>query len=496
MLKLKEVAKETGFRNEVKEEIIKFLFVTHKTDQKVREYLLDKADPDKTSQDFLKLARTVESLVKTENMSREVLAGAGKVPVGAVAKQRRFQSKSKSKERSNTPYGGGGPPLDNVRNVEKGIHLESVLHIRKNAINARAWVTMQECAEPRTLVGGYQHRVSRREHHEVERSHYPCGHSHCSAPESDYELHEDSIQIVYKDAIDSQTHLRFDEVNSQALGDLSLSNKAGRSINQRFKLDSGACANLIPIGVYSKLFDKDDRDLKSTIDHKVKLLAANNKVIKQLGTVNLRVKVDGTNKVRRFYVVPNTCRPILGLPDLKRMDLVQFKVPTTSYWSDQISSIDSSTPKSIPKDSTTICQGITKEQILSKYTKVFTGLGRLKVEPVKIHLKPGVTPQQKPCRRVPIAIRGKFKDELDSMEGQGTIKKLDKNTVTPWLNSFVNVGKEDNGLRVCLDPTGLNPHIIRLVCNSYTLDEISYMLKDAKVMTGRCQQGILSNTIG
>ena len=38
-------------------------------------------------------------------------------------------------------------------------------------------------------------------------------------------------------------------------------------------------------------------------------------------------------------------------------------------------------------------------------------------------------------------------------------------------------------LRVCLDPTGLNPHIIRPVCNSYTLDEISYMLKDAKVMT-------------
>ena len=186
---------------------------------------------------------------------------------------------------------------------------------------------------------------------------------------------------------------------------------------------------------------------------------------------------------KKFYVVPNTCRPILGLPDLKRMDLVQFKVPTTSYWSDQVSSINSTIPNNTPKDSTTICQGITKEQVLSKYTKVFTGLGRLKVTPVKIHLKPGVKPQQKPCRRVPIAIRGKFKDVLDSMEGQGTTTKLDKNTVTPWLNSFVNVGKDDSSLRVCLDPTGLNPYIIRPVCNSYTLDEISYMLKDAKVMT-------------
>ena len=252
-------------------------------------------------------------------------------------------------------------------------------------------------------------------------------------------------------------------------------------------MDSGACANLIPISVYSRLFDKSDRDLKTTIDHRVKLIAANNKQIKQLGTVNLRVKAEDREKVCKFYIVPDSCRPILGLPDLKRMDLVQFKVPTTSQWTDYVSSIEPSTPNTNPtqpKEPRSIQKGITKDQVLAKYKKVFTGLGRLKVTPVKIHLKPGVEPQQKPCRRVPIAIRGQFKDELDSMEGQGTITKLDKNTVTPWLNSFVNVGKKDQkSLRVCLDPTGLNPYIIRPVCNSYTLDEISYMLKDAKVMS-------------
>ena len=169
------------------------------------------------------------------------------------------------------------------------------------------------------------------------------------------------------------------------------------------------------------------------------------------------------------------------------MDLVQFKLPTTSQWTDYVPSIEPSTPNIQPiqpKEPTSVQKGITKDQVLAKYKKVFTGLGRLKVTPVKIHLKPGVEPQQKPCRRVPISIRGQFKDELYSMEGQGTITKLDKNTVTPWLNSFVNVGKKDQkSLRVCLDPTGLNPYIIRPVCNSYTLDEISYMLKDAKVMS-------------
>ena len=96
-----------------------------------------------------------------------------------------------------------------------------------------------------------------------------------------------------------------------------------------------------------------------------------------------------------------------------------------------------------------IQQGISKEEILTKYKKVFTGLGRLKVEPDKIHLRPGAKPVHKPCRRVLVAIRAQFKDELDSMEKQKTITKLDKNQVTEWLNSFVNVSKEDGHLRVC-----------------------------------------------
>ena len=57
MQKLKEIAQETGFRPAVRDELIKFLFVTHNTDQKVREYLLDKADPEKNMSGFLKVSQ-------------------------------------------------------------------------------------------------------------------------------------------------------------------------------------------------------------------------------------------------------------------------------------------------------------------------------------------------------------------------------------------------------------------------------------------------------
>ena len=63
------------------------------------------------------------------------------------------------------------------------------------------------------------------------------------------------------------------------------------------------------------------------------------------------------------------------------------------------------------------------------------------------------------------------------------LRKLKPNEVPEWLNSFVCPVKDDGGLRVCLDPTGLNPYIVRPVFNSHTLDEISYKLKDAKVLT-------------
>ena len=66
----------------------------------------------------------------------------------------------------------------------------------------------------------------------------------------------------------------FDEIsNTQVLGDVNIANRAGRQL----KLDSAACANLLPIGIYFHLFSKKDRDLKASIDNRVSLIAANNK---------------------------------------------------------------------------------------------------------------------------------------------------------------------------------------------------------------------------
>ena len=67
------------------------------------------------------------------------------------------------------------------------------------------------------------------------------------------------------------------------------------------------------------------------------------------------------------------------------------------------------------------------------------------------------------------------------MVSQGILSKLDDANINvpEWLNSFVVVKKPKGKLRICLDPTDLNPYIVRPVCNARTLDEIIALLKDA-----------------
>ena len=481
MARIKELVKEGAFTQQ--EEIIKFLFVIHNTNDKVREYLIDKADPTKTCSDFLNLARSVKSMVQTETMSKQLLQNVGKLSVSSVgqAKGQRQRSFSKSKQGDRNRSSSGchsqsqnqstcgkcgkrHPPCkcpaygQNCRRCGAKGHYAKCCK-SKNPRNPRIQ-GIQETQRDTSLVK----TLGRSHQKDLMTSNLKKMLSRlCLAK---------TVSITNKHG--QSSNIMFDEVEqTKALGDLLLSNKAGLRYTVRFKLDSGAGANLLPIGMYKKLFP--DRKLNGTADKHIQLIAANKTCIKQLGTVRLRVHVGNKDKVCLFYVVPDKCRPIFGLPDLTSMRLLTFDIPLEHQWGPNtdnelgmISSIDSS---------------LTQQMVLNQYHDVFTGLGRLKVEPVKIHLREDAVPVRRPCRRVPVAIRKQFEDELASSVEKDVLTKLDKNEVTEWLNSFVNVNKTDGKLRVCLDPTGLNPYIIRPVCNSYTLDEISYMLKDAEVFT-------------
>ena len=74
------------------------------------------------------------------------------------------------------------------------------------------------------------------------------------------------------------------------------------------------------------------------------------------------------------------------------MQLVRFSMPIVSQWTEGETSIDEAS-RPVP-----ISSGLPKDEILERFKEVFTGLGRLKVEPVKIHL----TKDAKPVRKMAV----------------------------------------------------------------------------------------------
>ena len=240
-----------------------------------------------------------------------------------------------------------------------------------------------------------------------------------------------------------------------------------------------------------------DKMLRS-IDHRVQLLSYNKKEIHQYGVCYLHVKSKNHVKLCKFYVVDSRFNPILGVNNACHLGLLKFTelvfenlTDTTPIKSSELNidavwktSKDLSPDKSLSCDKVSnvsdIPETLTREWIINheKYKHLFQGIGHFKCNPISIEMQEGSTPIRKPVRKVPLALREKFKQEIDSIFKGGILREVTPKMPTPeWLNSFIIVKKPNGNLRVCLDPTDLNKHIIRPVCNMRTLEEIIDMLK-------------------
>ena len=193
--------------------------------------------------------------------------------------------------------------------------------------------------------------------------------------------------------------------------------------------------------------------------------------------------------------VPDRLKPITGVSDALALGLTLSHYPIFNDWQsdcDLTNSVDSihsnvNSAKHTDRVNSTLWEftmgTLTKQAIINhpKYAHLFSGIGHFKCKPVHITMKQNRTPVQKPPRHVPLAMKERFKQELDNMESQGIISEFDGRDSSPdWLNSFVIVEKPSMALRICLDLTDLNKEIIRPVCNAQTIDDMIDKLKHAK----------------
>ena len=317
-------------------------------------------------------------------------------------------------------------------------------------------------------------------------------HSHHDVHEIDQSQFDDSVQFK-QDSITIQfktqvwhSNIMFDEISSTPLLQRVLTDvhiKAGGQSNWlkcRLKIDSGACSNLMPLSMFKSLYNH--LPSSTSVNSTVCLLDYNKKEIKQLGTCNVSVRFRSIVKHVHFYVVPDKLKPIIGVSDALALGLMSLHCPIYNDWQsnsdlniDSVNSNSISANHTVKVNSTFTMGTLTKQAIINhpKYAHLFSGMGCFKCKPVHITMKQNSMPVQKPPRRVPIAMKDKFKQELESMEAQDIISIYDGRDISlEWLNPFFIIKKPNGSLHICLDPTDLNKEIIRPICNAQTMDDV------------------------
>lgn len=214
------------------------------------------------------------------------------------------------------------------------------------------------------------------------------------------------------------------------------------------QLDTGARCNVMSTKTLSslglKVTNKSNSVLRSYSGHQ----------LKPVGETSVPVKVKDKVHDIKFQIVDQTAETIIGAETCEKLQLVK-----------RIHSVTET--KSI-------------NDILSKYPKIFNGLGCM---PGKHHINidKEIEPVIHPPRKVPVALKEKVKNELMSMQKQGVIVK--QNDPTEWVNSMVTVMKPNGKIRICMDPKDLNKAIKREHHPLKTIEEILPQMSDAKVFT-------------
>ena len=173
-----------------------------------------------------------------------------------------------------------------------------------------------------------------------------------------FSLNHNEVLIKFTDSVTKgkgSKNVMFDEIElSRVLVDLKV--QAALNPNEnctpgpnngcplhklRFKLDSGAHGNLMPISMYKSLFPGLPHDvLRKSTDKRVTLVAYKQEII-QLGhcCINVSNPSTGKSKTCKFFVVGDHFNPIIGLHDSIALNLLSVNVPFIDRWTDKSCSL-------------------------------------------------------------------------------------------------------------------------------------------------------------
>lgn len=242
----------------------------------------------------------------------------------------------------------------------------------------------------------------------------------------------------------------------------------------KLKIDPGSGGNTLPLRTYRQMFG--EKPLHSVLKQEpsVKLTSYSGDQIKCLGSILLDLRKESQSEYQshKFYVVDVKGPALLGLPSCNRLKVVKINV-------DNLTTEPSKTPSTTHH--TMIKRPITSvHDLQAAYPSQFDTIGKFK-DTVKLYVKDDAVPFIDAPRKTSIHLRPKIKQELDSMEKTGVIRRVTEHS--DWCSSLVYVTKTDGSLRICLDPQKLNQSLRRCPHKIPTLEELNPEFSNAQVFS-------------
>ena len=215
----------------------------------------------------------------------------------------------------------------------------------------------------------------------------------------------------------------------------------------QFKIDTGADVTVIPSTTYNRYYDGPLHR------NRMHLVGPGQNKLKVHGWFEAILEKGKDEVKETVYVVEGLQTPLAGIPTIRKLNLIS-----------EINSVDNR-----------------KEDIVAQFPELFHRLGCIKGS-YQIELEEEVKPYSiMTPRRVPVPLLPKVKCELEKMEREGGISKI--NEPTDWCSGMVVVPKPNNQVRICVDLTKLNRYVKRERHILPSVDHVLAQIGDAKIFS-------------
>ena len=169
--------------------------------------------------------------------------------------------------------------------------------------------------------------------------------------------------------------------------------------------------------------------------------------------------------VAEFYTVPGDAATLLGRKTSEMLAVLKVGIDVNSC------SVNLANTQFVDQ----------KAALMTKFPKVFEGLGKLKGYQLKLHQDKSIPPVAQPLRRIPFSRREKVANKLKQLEELGVTDKA--SGPTSWIKPLVVVKKPNGDIKICLDMKQANRAILREKHPVPTVEETLQQISEAKVFS-------------